>query len=353
MSPGNQSFEERLQNAILGAYDLPQLDEMVRFRLRERLDVIAPVGDRLDRVVFAVIDWAVRAQRLADLAQAAAGYQQEKGAKVPALATLALELQPAPPPAPPAAGAHPLPGQLVQFMQSYEQMPQVIADGPARDAMAADLVAKMRGLTLEPYDLPGRLHLSESAGERLAVILALEQRPDPNYLRWLAERVIVESPFAGHAAALALTRAAVRLGRERFANVRAVAQEAGDRLRPEGADGAKRRAQLQEALAILEYRGGSMSRVPGLPFDEVAGALAGAFTATALKDLVQGQIGLNLALLVPLDRPVEYIVFHLLRTADAAEWDGKLILAARAAQPTCAPLAGVYARYAAAGALTP
>jgi hypothetical protein len=69
----------------------------------------------------------------------------------------------------------------------------------------------MKALPLESYNLPGRLHLSDSPGERLAVVVALDQRPDPRYLRWLSERLVVETRFVGFSAALALRAAAQRL----------------------------------------------------------------------------------------------------------------------------------------------
>lgn len=52
-------------------------------------------------------------------------------------------------------------------------------------------------MPLEKLGLPGQYITSDSAGERLAAVLALQTTPDPRYLRGLSERVWVEARFVG------------------------------------------------------------------------------------------------------------------------------------------------------------
>jgi hypothetical protein len=61
------------------------------------------------------------------------------------------------------------------------------------------------------HHLAHEYHTSPRESERLAAILALRERPDARYLRWLSERLAVERPFLGYQAALAIRAAAGRL----------------------------------------------------------------------------------------------------------------------------------------------
>jgi hypothetical protein len=70
------------------------------------------------------------------------------------------------------------------------------------------IAAELRSLAPSAYHLIPELIISSSVGERLAAICILQQIPDSRYLGWLAERVVVENPFPGYHATLALLRAA-------------------------------------------------------------------------------------------------------------------------------------------------
>src|SRR5262245_48072351 len=189
MSDDRPPFEERLHKAISASYGIESLAQMVRFRLNERLDRVAPIGARLDVVVFELSLLAERIGRMADLVRNAAAYvpgrmdlsdlrqEFEASAKPPATATGTIT----PPIGPPS-----LPEDLLRLIQGYERIPAVIADGPARATMREQTANRIRELDLAKLGLPERLHLSESVGERLAAILALDQAPDPQYLRRMA-----------------------------------------------------------------------------------------------------------------------------------------------------------------------
>ena len=123
---------------------------------------------------------------------------------------------------PPANTAAPLPPELGDVLTLYEQQPA------AKDTLAGQMRDLLREVRYRELDLPNRLHLSELEARRLAAILAailaLESEPDPKYLRWLSERVTVESPVVGFLAAKALIVAARRLGRDLLPQVRAEAE---------------------------------------------------------------------------------------------------------------------------------
>jgi hypothetical protein len=67
-------FQERLHKAICAGYDAKSLEQLVRFRLEERLDLVAPSGAGLATVVFELIQWADIRNRMADLVRHAAEY---------------------------------------------------------------------------------------------------------------------------------------------------------------------------------------------------------------------------------------------------------------------------------------
>ena len=170
MATDQLPFEERLHKAMCAGYDIESLEQMVRFRLSEKLAVVAPKGGRLDVVVFELIQWADLKCRMAELVRHVAEYNSTNIE----LAALRQEFDTRPKPTPATRltpGAR-LPDDLVKLIQGYERIPTVIADGPTRTAMMEQMVGQIRGLNLWAIGLPDRLHLSESAGERLAAVLA-------------------------------------------------------------------------------------------------------------------------------------------------------------------------------------
>jgi hypothetical protein len=60
---------QKLHDAIVSGFDRPNLEQLVRFGLNERLDRISP-DSRLDTVVFNLIQWADQEGRTAELIQA-------------------------------------------------------------------------------------------------------------------------------------------------------------------------------------------------------------------------------------------------------------------------------------------
>jgi hypothetical protein len=210
-----RQFAERIHRLIQDAYDRNDLAKVLLFRLNEQLDGIVPGQADFDAVVFHVVLWADQHGRLVEFVRAAASGRPGRRD----LADLVQEIEAALKSQVAAFTPNPshtpmdemLPDELVAIIGAYERIRLVMKKSKKRTALMIDMVAKMKALPLESYNLPDRLHLSDSPGERLAVIVALDQRPDPRYLRWLSERLVVETRFVGFSAVLALRAAAQRL----------------------------------------------------------------------------------------------------------------------------------------------
>jgi hypothetical protein len=339
-------FEKRLHEAICDSFDLDELAQLVRFHLNQRLELISK-GGRLDVVVFDLIQWAAPQPRMANLPVLAARFKTDRNARVAALETLRAEFEAAanrPAPAEPVPRRG-LPDELVQLLRTYEAIPRLIEDGPARLALMEQTANKLRELPLSQMGLPDELHLSESQGERLAAVLALEQEPDERYLRWLAERVACEPPFVGLAATVALTNAAYVLDRARLERARACAL-AGLGLLTNTPETAKRRTQLQRAVQVADRRTGTISRSQDILFDEVTSALVEAFQPADLQSMLKAQLDIAMDKLVRMASRPEGIVYDLLFTADTAGWDHDLVRVAFAAKPGSVKLKDLSAKYA-------
>jgi hypothetical protein len=97
---------------------------------------------------------------------------------------------------------------VIKRAEQYVKLRHDMPSSDERTRRMSAIAAELRSLAPSAYHLVPELILSASAGERLAAICFLEQIPDKTYLNWLAERVVVENPFPGYHATLALLRAA-------------------------------------------------------------------------------------------------------------------------------------------------
>ena len=141
----DSDFEKRLHKAICDSYDVDELAQLVRFHLHQRLDQLSK-GGRLDVVVFELIQWAAPQPRMADLPIHAAQFKTDKNARVAALEALRAEFEAAagrPGPAEPATKPG-IPDELAQLLRTYEAIPRLIEDGPARLALMEQTADKIR-----------------------------------------------------------------------------------------------------------------------------------------------------------------------------------------------------------------
>ena len=203
--------------------------------------------------------------------------------------------------------------------------------------LARDLRTILRTTSYQPFDLPGRFHLSESEGERLTAVLALEKAPDPGYLRWLSERVTVEKPLIGFMAAQALATAGLRLHQIALGRIAKAISDATDLLdgladadeQPAVGDVAARKRQLQAALSLVEMRSrNGRSMLPPADLEGFLSALISTFDRNGLDGLFQRQLQTSLKWLANLNDPMELIVVNVVLAARDNGWERELIRAA-------------------------
>lgn len=101
---------------------------------------------------------------------------------------------------------------LGELADEYEGLRRTLPSGDDRTRKMAGVHARMRAMAQDAYPLLPELTGSTSAGERLAAIATLQEIPNKEYLRWLADRVGPEKPFVVYQATRALLSAAQLLG---------------------------------------------------------------------------------------------------------------------------------------------
>ena len=101
--------------------------------------------------------------------------------------------------------------QLLRTAAEYETRRGDMPSGAERTSEMEGIVSKFRVLAPSTYALLDEMAKGTTAGERLAAVVMLEVKPEPDYLEWLADRVASEKPFVGYHASLALSYANEKL----------------------------------------------------------------------------------------------------------------------------------------------
>lgn len=120
--------------------------------------------------------------------------------------------------------------------REYEQIREEMPSGALRTRRMEVVASQMRTLAQGSFALLPELTVSDSPGHRLAAITVLQSIPDPDYLKWLVERIAAEKPFLGYHAAVGLLAAARELPMEDLPRVEQAlmqAEAAAGRLRPD------------------------------------------------------------------------------------------------------------------------
>ena len=104
--------------------------------------------------------------------------------------------------------------QLQVLVKEYEHIRGSMDSGDARTRKMEIVFSKMKSLAISINPLLELLIRSSAPAEKLAAIAILEVMPNSNYLKWLGQRVMVEKPFVGYHAAIALLTAGRTLGNE-------------------------------------------------------------------------------------------------------------------------------------------
>jgi hypothetical protein len=110
--------------------------------------------------------------------------------------------------------------EIRKLAREYEQVRASPALDSERAKVADDIVVRMRSLPHHSDTSLPILTRSEVPGERLVAIVLLQERPNSEYLLWLARRIGIEGPFVAINTVLALQRAAEQLDTSLLGQVR-------------------------------------------------------------------------------------------------------------------------------------
>lgn len=93
---------------------------------------------------------------------------------------------------------------LRALASEYEKVRRELPFGDARTRKMTEIANGMKKLALVAAPFLPQLTQSSSPGERLAAVVILQMKFDPNYIEWLANRLFEEPAFPGYLAASAL-----------------------------------------------------------------------------------------------------------------------------------------------------
>jgi hypothetical protein len=340
MNGNHEPLMAQLRELIVSSFEEAELADLLRVEVpREHFDFdgLSPTMPYKAKVM-ATVAWTYRwagIKRVYWLAQLAA----ERRPEHPSFPPLITELKK-------CVESTDLPPSFVAALSSHER------GISTHWSLAQTLRVMFRKGSYKRYDLPGRYHLSDSMGQRMAAVLALEAEPDPNYLRWLSERVTVEPPLTGTLASKALITSALRLERGYLIRLRGYVQEAIARLNnmnptdespahagvPFGVGLDARRIQLSNAEDLIEVRNGT--RFLGMTLDDrdsFLNALVSAFDLPRFEELCTKQLKTELKRLAHPNDPIELIVVSVVVMARRQEWEEDLlegVYAAQTGEPT-------------------
>lgn len=222
--------------------------------------------------------------------------------------------------------------------QPFTSYLKFFVSSPTR--LAPDLRERLRQPAYRGHTIPADMHLEETEGSRLAAVLALEAQPDVKYLRWLSERVTVESAFVAYMAARALAANALNLDAQYLERLRAAVIGAAHRLdtvveidSEARFDASARKQQLQAAEALVDMRSRAASGLRGDALDVFLQSILTEFNRETFVLLCRKMV-VDLARVVNLDEPFDLIVVDVIVLAQANRWLFKLASAIHAERPT-------------------
>jgi hypothetical protein len=140
--------------------------------------------------------------------------------------------------------------KLLSIAAEYERLRSSMPASSERTSQMEAIVSKFRAVAPSTYSLLDEMANSNSAGERLAAVVMLQLKPRPDFLEWLADRVILEKPFIGYHAALALLYAAQKLGPEHKPALMKAILRAKAELQQRGLGETDRASALKEAERV-------------------------------------------------------------------------------------------------------
>jgi len=241
-----------------------------------------------------------------------------------------------------------LPASLVATFGVFESKQLTL------EQFATDLRPILRAQGHASCKIPEQFHLSDLDWKRVVAILALEAEPDPNYIRWLAERVTVERPYPGFLATQALVTSAFRLSREHLKELSKVIRDAINRLSLQSDDpdhpssalyNRKHELDVANELAMMRTGAAKLGMNPD-DLDRFLKVLS-KLRSAELDDLCQKASGAQMKYLgVRSVGPPELIAVAVVVKARQNNWEPELIKAAFSLLPTDVVILDVHKRYA-------
>ena len=119
--------------------------------------------------------------------------------------------------------------EILKLAAEYEETRRTMTSGSARTRRMTAIFSRMKAKAASMLPFAEDLKKSDSAGQRLAAIAALQMFPKAEHMEWLAERLDnpeVEKPFVGYQAAVAILEAVRALPPTECAQLRTSIQRA-------------------------------------------------------------------------------------------------------------------------------
>lgn len=331
----------RLRDAIQAAFDTDETEfGIMLFKIKDEFDYANEAeGKTFNDRIWYTVKWHFRSEEAPGVLKLA-HMVAVKWPKRNDLKVLITELQllVAPPVNPPPHG--PAPKQPVP--QAMLDILDLAGNSTDLHQVAKDLRPKVRENGVDTLGVATELHLSDSQVRRMAAVLALEHCPDPSYLQWLAERIIVEEPIPAYYATQALTTYALKSGKNDHELVRRSLRRAAKQLDnlvedEESAqlkmskvpvDLTARKRQLLAASRLLDLRSRKnppSSVLAPAEFDQFSTAVITHLTQPKLEELLKNDIQMPLHRLANPADPMDILFCQIMVSASDSNWETDFI----------------------------
>jgi hypothetical protein len=137
---------------------------------------------------------------------------------------------------------------LRKLAAEYEKTRSELPFGNARTRKMSEISSRMKRLALAAAPFLEQLSRSLSPGERLAAVIILQMKFDPDYIEWLASRIVEEPAFCGYQAASALLARIRTDGDAEGVRIKAAAQDAMQKRTARGLEPEEKRDKLVEQI---------------------------------------------------------------------------------------------------------
>lgn len=124
--------------------------------------------------------------------------------------------------------------KMTELASEYERVRTSMPSGAERTRLMTGVAGRMSVVALGAESDLSKFSASSRPGERLAAVVILKMRFDPNYSRWLAERLVEDAPFIGFHSASALLAGSRLVGGSQLEVLRVAVAAANKALEAKG-----------------------------------------------------------------------------------------------------------------------